>query len=432
MDMQRLWAGAALLLAAALGIAPAIAFADEKAADETLADGYALGRVLDQIEVSAQLAFEPRFFPSGPRYADQFEGIQLSGFLKPELFWENEARDKQVSFVPFFRLDTQDDERTHGDIREAYFRGIVDDWEYLIGLNQVFWGVTESRHLVNIINQIDGLEDVNEEDFLGQPMINVARQTDIGRFDFFLMTGFRERTFPGPDGRLRGPLPVNTDRVQYESDLEEWRPDIALRYSHFIGDIDLGLHLFHGTGREPDLVLSADGQTVLPRYTVITQAGIDLQYTRDEWLWKFEGLVREGQGSTFLAAVAGFEYTWFQALDSDADLGFLAEILYDGRDEDTLIPGNRSGAVQASVFDKDLFFGSRLTLNDIQDTAILGGMVVDLEDGPAALRLEAERRLGDTWKIELIGQAYLEDDPANPASVLDRDHFVTLRLSKFF
>jgi hypothetical protein len=263
-------------------------------------------------------------------------------------------------------------------------------------------------------------------------MFQLARQTDIGRFDLFLMTGFRERTFAGPDGRWRGPLAVSTDRAEYESDLEEWRPDIALRYSHFIGDIDIGLHLFHGTGREPDLVLSADGRTLSPRYTVITQVGADLQYTMDEWLWKFEGLVREGQGSTFLAAVAGFEYTWFQAFESDADLGFLSEVLYDGRDEDRLVPGDGSGAVQGSVFDKDLFFGSRLTLNDIQDTSVLGGMVIDIEDGPAALRFEAERRIGDTWKVELIGQAYLEDDPANPASVLDRDHFVTMRISKFF
>ena len=422
MLLRSLFTGAALTMLAA----PSFVLADDNAAESSLT------RMLDQIDFSVQLTLEPRWFASGPLYADQFEGLQLSGFIKPELYWENDARDKQVAFVPFLRLDGQDDERTHGDIRQAYFRGIEGDWEYLIGAQQVFWGVTESRHLVNIINQIDGVEDVNEEDFLGQPMFQLGRQTDIGRFDLFLMTGFRERTFAGPDGRLRGPIAVNTDRAEYESDLEEWRPDIALRYSHFIGDIDIGLHLFHGTGREPDLVLSADGQTLTPRYTVITQVGADLQYTMDEWLWKFEGLVREGQGSTFLAAVAGFEYTWFQAFDSDADLGFLSEILYDGRDEDQLVPGDRSGAVQGSVLEKDLFFGSRLTLNDIQDTNVLGGMVIDIEDGPAALRLEAERRIGDTWKVELIGQAYLEDDPRNAASALDRDHFVTMRISKFF
>lgn len=394
-------------------------------ATPALAQELDLGGVWENTDISTQLAFEPRWFPSDPAFPDQFDGIQFSGFIQPEIFWENDDRDAQVALTPFLRLDAQDDERTHFDMREAYFRRIIDDWEVLVGLNQVFWGVTESRHLVNIINQIDTLEDTAEEDFLGQPMVQVGHQTDIGRFDAFLMPYFRERTFAGPDGRLRGPLPVDTDRAEYESDLEELRPDIALRYAHFIGDFDVGLHYFHGTGREPDFRLSADGTRLIPRYVVINQVGADLQYTTDAWLWKFEGLVREGQGDTFAAAVAGFEYTLFQVLESDADLGFLGEVLYDGRDDD-------DPSVFPSVLERDVFMGTRLTLNDIQDTAMLFGVTVDTEDGLGGFRLEAERRFGDSWFVELEAQAFLEDDPDNPASVFDRDSFVTLRISKYF
>lgn len=414
-----------------LAILCAATFAEPAAAQET-------GLLPEGVEIKGQLALEPRVFPQEPAFAGQFEHVQPSAFLELDLSWENTARDTQVSFVPFFRLDGQDEERTHFDVREAYIRHVVDDWEFLAGANRVFWGVTESRHLVNIVNQIDAVEDIDEEDFLGQPMVQIGRQTDFGRFDLFLMTGFRDRTFPGVDGRLRGPLPVDTEAARFDSNLEEWRPEAALRYSHFVGDVDIGLHVFHGTGREPDLLVSAAGDRIVPRYPIITQGGVDLQYTTDAWLWKFEGLVRAGQGDTFAAAVAGVEYTLFQVLDTDADLGLIAEGLYDGRDQSSALEASElaDGFVSAGVFptvlDQDVFLGTRLAINDVQDTEFLGGFIVDVEDGPASFRIEAERRLGENWNAEIEATFFLEDDPDNPASVFDRDSFITLRLSRFF
>ena len=84
------------------------------------------------------------------------------------------------------------------------------------------------------------------------------------------------------------------------------------------------------------------------------------------------------------------------------------------------------------MLDQDIFLGARLTLNDVQDTAVLAGMVVDVEDGPASFRIEAERRIGDSWKVELEATAFLESESDNPASVFEQDSFVLLRLSKFF
>ena len=43
----------------------------------------------------------------------------------------------------------------------------------LVGAAKVFWGTAESRHLVDIINQTDAVEDIDEEDKLGQPMVKV-------------------------------------------------------------------------------------------------------------------------------------------------------------------------------------------------------------------------------------------------------------------
>ncbi|MBK6617825.1 MAG: hypothetical protein IPG31_05430 [Nitrosomonas sp.] len=382
-------------------------------------------------DMSGQMALEMRGFPDKSLLPGQVEGVQFSSFLEPEFRWRSADRDSLLKFTPFVRVDAVDDKRTHFDIREANWRKIAGDWEFLAGATRVFWGVTESRHLVNVINQIDAVEDIDEETFLGQPMVKIGRQSDVGRFELFLMTGFRERTFAGRDGRLRTPLPVKTGNAVYENSAEQWHPDVALRYSHFFGDFDLGLHVFRGINREPSLVLSSDNQSFTPHYALITQAGIDLQLTRDAWLWKFEGIVREGQGDTFAAAVAGLEYTFFQVAESDIDLGLIVEGLYDGRDK--LSFGDiRSKQIFPTIYDKDIFLGTRLAFNDVQDSSVLAGFVTDVVDGPATLRVEAERRLGQHIKIELIGQAFFEDAPKNPVSFFRQDSFVTLRVSRFF
>ena len=351
------------------------------------ADAEKNGGFFGNVAINGELATEIRLFHQDGRYDDQLSSFQLSGYLEPRLRWRSAGREDTAQFIPYFRLDAVDGRRSHVDTREAYWRHVAGHWEFLIGVNRVFWGVTESRHLVNVINQIDGVEDTDEEDYFGQPMVQVGYQAEIGRFDVFLMTGFRERSFAGRKGRFRNANVVDTSEAGYDNKLAQWYPEGALRYSHYIGAFDVGLHAFHGTGREPYLVADTESDRMVPRYTLISQVGADLQYTTDEWLWKFEGLVREGQGSLFAAVVAGFEYTLFQVSESDAELGLLAEILFDDRDED----------VFSTALDKDLFLGARFAYNDMQDTSALVGLFLDIEDGPGGLKIEAERRFSPFW-----------------------------------
>ncbi len=376
-----------------------------------------------EFEFTGSLAGEIRAFVHEPKFPGQFSHFQPSLALTPELRYDSDDRRHQMSLVPFLRLDAQDDERTHADLREGYWRYIDDDWEILVGVDTVFWGVTESRHLVNVINQIDAVEDIDQEDFLGQPMVNFATQQDWGRLDVFVLPGFRERTFPGREGRLRTALPVDEDAAEYASSQEQAHVDVAARYTHFFGDWDVGAYYFYGTGREPRLVPNAAGSRLEPRYDLIHQGGLDLQYTRGAWLWKLEAIVREGQGDVFAAAVGGFEYTLFQVFETAADIGLLAEYLYDDRDQDEAPP---------TVFDNDVFLGARLALNDVPDTTALVGAIVDVEDQSTALFVEAARRLGDSWKLELESRLFLGVSDANPLNALEDDDFVLLRLSYFF
>ena len=304
-----------------------------------------LGSILTSIAcgISSAMASDAEWDISGNA------GIQLRGFTQDGLWpeqntsdaemsisgewevrWRDAEGDQRASFIPFARWDENDDERTHLDLREAYwaheglsYKGM--DIELLIGINKVFWGVTESVHLVDIINQTDLVEDLDQEDKLGQPMVNLAVQKDWGLLNVYILPYFRERTFPGVDGRFRAPLPVNWDDAEYESGDKDKHVDFALRYSHYFGDVDVGLYYFRGTNREPRLEVAPNGRELTPFYDQVDQVGLDLQYTKDAWLWKLEAIVRDGYDESFMASVAGFEYTFYQVYESDADIGFLME-----------------------------------------------------------------------------------------------------------
>lgn len=373
---------------------------------------------------SGFIGAEVRGFVDDAQFPEQFDGLQSSLILQPEFTWVADGGDDQYSFIPFARLDSQDSRRTHADIREAYWLHVSGAWEFLVGVNRVFWGVAESRHLVDIINQTDFVEDIDTEDKLGQPMLKLSSQRDWGTLDLYLMPWFREQTLPGKQGRLRFPL-VTDGEAEYQSSDKQRRGDVALRYSHYLGEWDFGVYYFNGTGREPRLILNADGTRLIPFYDLIKQVGTDIQWTRAGWLWKFEGLWRAQHGDHYFATVGGFEYTLYQIAESNADLGLLIEYSWDGRD-------NNPADQPPVLFDDDFFFGSRLTLNDVQDSALLAGFVIDRDTRSVQLSIEAERRLTNYWKLEAESFWFLNSGGGNIVNAFKDDSYVTLRLSRYF
>ncbi|MGF1630353.1 MAG: hypothetical protein ACFCUT_12845 [Kiloniellaceae bacterium] len=377
-------------------------------------------------DISGYVAAETRVFPQSPQY-DQQDAARISPSLalQPELRYRWNGRNDRLTFVPFLRLDADDENRSHADIRELNWYHAGDDWDTVVGIGKVFWGVTESRHLVDIVNQTDLVESPDQEDKLGQPMLNLNLMRDWGTLSFFALPGFRERTFPDDDARLRGALPIASGDATYESNAEEWHVDFALRWSHSFDNWDIGVAHFYGTSREPVLraATSDSGQPVLrPHYDIIHQTSLDAQYTVGSWLLKLEAMTRSGQGDRFFAAVGGFEYTLFGVMESDADLGLLAEYLHDGRKD----------RAPATPFEDDVFLGARLTFNDVEDTALLAGVILDLDQEERIFSLEFERRLNDRLKLEIEGQVFDNIDKNDVLGGFARDSFVEIRLSWFF
>ncbi|NVJ49577.1 MAG: hypothetical protein HWE11_04270 [Gammaproteobacteria bacterium] len=384
-----------------------------------------------EVDFSAVSGLEVRAFTESGSYAqDDYTG---SVFIEPEWFFELD--ESVFSLKVFGRYDSADSERTHFDIREAYWQKVGDEWSLTVGINKVFWGVAETQHLVDIINQTDAVENLDGEDKLGQPMINFNWEKDWGTLSLFALPGFRERTFPGPDGRLRFEFPIATDNAQYESAQEQSHIDWAARFSKVMGVWDLGFSAFRGTSREPLLQLDLQTGDLNPYYPQITQFGIDAQATIDSWLWKVEYIYRRGfalpssdAASDYSAAVAGFEYSFYGVADTAIDVGWILEYQFDERD--------RLGSAGFSIELSDIVVtGARLTFNDVQSSDLLIGLGFETDNDARFISIEGSRRVGDDLKLALEGRLFngVKNDPfATLFYSYRNDSFVQVTLEKYF
>ena len=414
-------------------------------------------------EFSGRVSLEGRAFPQTG--IDASQRSYTTGFVvEPKLYLE-EAGGSSFTLLPFFRYDSVDSVRTHWDLREAYalLYGELGEgeWELRLGVDRVFWGVAESQHLVDIINQIDFLEHPNGEVKLGQPMVHATWTGDWGTLEFFGLPYHRPRIYPGRGGRLRFAGLVDRERVEYESGAEEWHPDFAARYSHSFGLLDIGVSVFDGTSREATLVCAppACGGSVfpyvfIPYYSQIRQFGLDAQLTLDSWLLKFEVIHRSGernplgreegirtaliQGRGFegilgqyreeeyVAAVVGGEYTFYSVFGSTADVGLLAEWNYDERGRRAL-PRR-----QPMTLDNDFFVGVRLGFNDVNSTEITAAFLTDASRETRNLGVEFDRRLFDQWSLHVAANLILSIDPLDVQYVGRRDGFYEFHLEYNF
>jgi len=368
-------------------------------------------------DAKLELSLSDQFFFNEGVYDGQKRNY-LSLSFAPEFSVEWQDGNQGLYAEGFFRWFQYDNRRTHWDIRELYFQRVVGKSEFSAGLRKVFWGVTESVHLVDIINQTDALESFDGEEKLGQPMIKYSYAANFGILDFYYMPYFRPRVYPGTNGRLRTPIILDGNSFEYESPAGQQHQDFSIRYSHYIGVFDFGLSYFRGTGREP-IVTSIEQFN--PVWGIIDQVGLELQATTGSALWKFEGIVRKNKFQDMEALVAGVEYTFNNINNSGIDVGILGEYLYDSR-----------GKFALSSLQNDIFFGSRLAFNDIQDTQILAGGIVDLDRSTRIWSIEASRRVKNSWKVELEARFFQKVSNQEFVYVIRSDSFAEFTILKYF
>jgi len=385
--------------------------------------------------VETDVALQNRLFARGSLNNGDLSQQSIAATLDVSKDWNGGVDSVQLS--AFGRLDSDDSRRTHADLRQFSYIHAANNWQLEVGIGQVFWGVVEFNHLIDVVNQTDLVENVDIEDNLGQPLVGLTLLQDWGTLEIYALPGFRERTFASLDGRLTAALPIDRSATRYESGAEDSRIDGLVRYSHQLGAADFGIYYFNGNRRTPrfEVGFQGDDPVLIPVYDTVRQTGLDLQLNSGDTAYKLEALHSVGGPEEYFAFAAGVEHTFVGVFGGRSDWGLVAEYHWDERGE----------AAFDSVFERDIALGARWLSNDLVDTQALIGVIWDTRNSEYLLSVEASRRLGEHWNVALeargfggasaIGQSTplaAIADPNNTLGALVRDDYLQLEFVRFF
>ena len=139
-------------------------------------------------------------------------------------------------------------------------------------------------------------------------------------------------------------------------------------------------------------------------------------------LLKLEAMTRGGHGERIYALTSGIEHTLYQVFGTDGDLGIVAEAMFDSRGRDAPI----------TLFEHDAFLGGRWAWNDVMDTSVLAGPMVDLSSGETLLLLELQRRVGDRWSVSADGRFFAHTADGSLMDGVRRDGFLSVTVRRYF
>lgn len=368
----------------------------------------------EEDELNNTITYSSAFFTDEPQTgADRPQISALS--IESEVFLDLTDR---LSFtaLPYLKYEHLSEDNLHLDLRELYFRYSADNWDLRAGITREFWGVTESRNLVDTLNQSDFVADFAGDEKLGQPMVAVNWFSDYGTFGFYYLPEFREREFASVDSRPRSLFVQDESLTTYESADGKNKPEFALRWSGNLGIWDLGVHYFDGTKRQPLLTIPDPTQPVAAtRYQTVQQIGIDAQATSGALLSKLEVLWQTGDEiDTHVETVGGIEYTFSQLAGTEIEIGLLTEFLYDSRQEDS-----------DHQFQNDALAGFRVVFNDENSTELLASTIIDLDNSAKFFQVEFDRRIGRNFTVGLTGNWWRDtEEDANLRAFKTEDHIL--------
>lgn len=203
----------------------------------------------------------------------------------------------------------------------------TNNFNFYGGITSEFWGVTESRHLVNVINPADARFDKYGQKLLSVPIFKAGILTPGSQLSLYLMPCQRHLSSSSSNSHNYG----NSATSSSESfvDIEcDGLTDFALRDEVVYGPIDLGLSYFKGISREINGGVNSPSKG--GNYPIISRYSIDIQATIGPSLYKLEMLAQTSSGHDY-ASVGGIEYLLPYSESRISDFSILAEYLWDTR-----------------------------------------------------------------------------------------------------
>ena len=394
--------------------------------------------IADRIEVSGRLSAETRLYPETA--APPRQRSHASGFAGEATAYIEDDDGRSVTVTPFYRYDAGDPDRTHADLREAYLllHGDVGEgeWELRLGVDRVFWGVVESRSLVDIVNQTDLVEQPNEKTKKGQPMVHLTWSARLGgagvvRADLAPPPQLSGPARPPASRARRGPrahlLRVRRRRVasrfrrpvQRQLRAGRCRAQRVRRHqprAHPSADAGgLGIGSRAALRADPPIRSGYPSSPPAPGFSSWKPSTAPARRTAGS-------IDTSNTGKKATAAfILGGEYTFNSVWGSGSDLSLLAEWARDGR-----------GRWAPNAFENDIFLAARLGLNDEQSTEFVVSILASLANSSRVFSAEFKRRLSDRWSLHAETTVYLGIDRDDAVYDVRRDNFIGVNLDYNF
>jgi len=381
-------------------------------------------------DIKQTLELETRYFPEESVYSDVDSQISLE--YSAELNYdvaEIAGQTVSLSADAFVRKDSEESNRSRADFDRLVLDYKIDGIYLSAGTDIIFWGVTESQHLVDIINQTDLSYNVDLEDKISQPMLQATFENERFVLDTVVMFGHKERIFPD-EGRLTSVFNISEDAVYLNSGRDK-SIDFAARIYSYLDNSDIAVSYFNGTSREPDFVLRPTGSTsgtiddleLVPVYDNLQQLGLEHQYFVGDAVFKTEAVLREPESADSNHAItSGVEYTLFNPGALNGDVGLVAEYSYDSRGEDA----------PALNLEHDVTTALRFTMHDHLSSRHLIGATWDHHYDDVVLFLESTLTLPYDLKLDIEARVFSGGDAPESTGLIDNLEQLSNSKNKFY
>ncbi len=393
-----------------------------------------------EVAVKGHVGIEGQWYMQLPNSKHQ---NNITAFESLELSYEQEAWRFQAALYAQQDYDdvarSADNERTFVRLDELYATYESDDTMLLAGRNIRFWGALEVRNIVDVLNPVDLRSDSFNSDKMGAWNLAYTYYSDASEFSIMVklyeenqpMAAYPYAYYVFP------PFVTYNDSLTHES--SRHRPSIYLSYvTSFDWEYPLDSAVIFENGYDSQRYFLADGpldgrpvQFTQHAYLVNKMMSYNTMVV-GATLLKLEAVytdvIDDRRIADYYHLGVGAEYTMtFDTLDGD--VGLLGEYYRYGTFDDA----KYSDLDLYETFQNDLFLGMRYTFNDVDNSSLIGGIIVDLDYDERVYYVEYESRFGDAVRLNFD---YRYSDPSHKYStayaLLQQHERLGLRLSYYF
>ena len=377
-------------------------------------------------QINSEIGLEIKEFHKNEAYSNQQN--TYSSFIKSEIFFDFK-NDFEFLMEPYLRYDHYDKNRSLFDFKENNLTYYYNDIQLKAGISEVFWGITESKNLVDIINPKD-VTDGDQKAKLGQTMLAFSNYSEkFGILDFYYLPFFKNSSQIGEEGRLRLSKPIENYNIVYEGGAGSKAPSWALKWEHSFGLLDFSLQGFRGNSRESSTIGKLENLQLkyFQGYERISQIGTYFQVISGPIIYKLEVIKRNGQKNAknirenFFSYTLGLEHLINNLFENKWDLTSFIEYHNDDRNGDS-----------TDILQNDLFLATRLNFNNIDGTEFLTSITLDTDGGGNTSTVELSSRITDNIRVTGSYNSYWSANETDILYSFRRDNYFSINIINYF